>query len=90
MVTHADGTADRDAALLMLEEKQRDRSRRITVSADSAYDTKDFVTTVRELNVTAHVTKNDSRRKSTLDRGTTRHRGYASSLSRRWLVEKSF
>jgi hypothetical protein len=64
MVTHADGYAERDAALLMLEQKprncsQRTRSRRINVGADKAYDTKNFVTTVRELTVTPHVTKNE-------------------------------
>jgi transposase len=62
MVTHADGFAERDAALLMLRSKQMGRSRRITVGADKAYDTKDFVRTVRELNVTTHVTKNDKNR----------------------------
>ena len=90
MVTEADGFAERDAALLMLHERQKDRSRRITVGADKAYDTKDFVTTARELNVTPHVTKNDKGRCSNLDRRTTRHAGYAISLSRRWLVEKGF
>ena len=55
MVTHADGYAERDAALLMLNEKQKNRSRRITVGADKAYDAEDFVRTVRELNVTPHV-----------------------------------
>jgi hypothetical protein len=29
----------------MLHEKQKNRSRRITVGADKAYDTKDFVAT---------------------------------------------
>jgi len=72
MVTQADGYAERDAALLMLKEKQQGRSRRITVGADKAYDTKDFVSTVRELNVTPHVTKNDKGRRSNLDRRTTR------------------
>jgi transposase len=90
MVTHADGYAERDAALLMLAEKQQDRARRITVGADRAYDTEDFVRTVRELNVTPHITRNDKNRSSNLDRRTTRHRGYAISLSRRWLVEKGF
>src|SRR5450631_2893349 len=90
MVTHADGYAERDAALLMLQQKQDGRSRRITVGADKAYDTKDFVSTVRELNVTPHVTKNDKGRTSNLDRRTTRQPGYAVSLSRRWLIEKSF
>jgi transposase len=90
MVTHADGYAERDAALLMLHEQQKQRSRRITVGADKAYDTKDFVTTVRELKVTPHVTKNEKGRRSNLDRRTTRQPGYAISLSRRWLVEKGF
>jgi hypothetical protein len=87
MVTHADGYAERDAALLMLKQKQEGRT---TVGADKAYDAKDFVSTVRELNVTPHVTKNDKGRKSNLDRRTTRQPGYAVSLSRRWLVEKGF
>jgi hypothetical protein len=90
MVTHADGMAERDAALLMLHQKQQGRSRRITVGADKAYDTKDFVAAARELNVTPHVTRNDKGRRSNLDRRTTRQPGYAISLSRRWLVEKGF
>ena len=90
MVTQADGFAERDAALLMLHERQKGRSRRITVGADKAYDTKDFVRTARELNVTPHVTKTEKGRRSNLDRRTTRHAGYAISLSRRWLVEKGF
>ena len=90
MVTHADGFAERDAALLMLRQKQEGHSRRITVGADKAYDTKDFVSTARELHVTAHVTKSEKGRRSNLDRRTTRHSGYAISLSRRWLVEKGF
>jgi transposase len=90
MVTHADGYAERDAALLMLEQKQQGRSRRITVGADKAYDSKDFVRTVRELNVTPHVTKSDKGRNSNLDRRTTGRPGYAISLSRRWLIEKGF
>ena len=76
--------------LLMLQDKQKGRKRRITVGADKAFDTKDFIAATRELNVTAHVTKNDKGRGSNLDRRTTRHSGYAVSLSRRWLVEKGF
>jgi IS5 family transposase len=90
MVTHADGFAERDAALLMLADKQRGRSRRITVGADKAYDSEDFVRTVRELKVTPHITRNDKNRSSNLDRRTTRQPGYAISLSRRWLIEKGF
>lgn len=90
MVTHADGFAERDAALLMLNRKQQGRSRRITVGADKAYDTSDFVRTARELNVTPHVSKHENGRSSNLDRRTTRQPGYAVSLSRRWLIEKGF
>src|SRR6202789_4306369 len=90
MVTQADGYAEREAALLMFQEKQKDRRRRITVGADKAYDTKDFIAATRALNVTAHVTKNEKGRRSNLDRRTTRHPGYAISLSRRWLIEKGF
>jgi hypothetical protein len=90
MVTHADGYAERDAALPMIEKQQHGRARRITVGADKAYDTEDLVRTVRELHVTPHVTKNDKGRNSNLDRRTTRQPGYAISLSRRWLIEKRF
>ena len=90
MVTHADGYAERDAALLMLAQKQQGRARRITVGADTAYDTKDFIAAARTLHVTPHVRGYRRGRRSCLDRRTTRHAGYALSLSRRWLVEKSF
>ena len=73
----------------MLQSKQKGRKLRVTVGADKAYDAKDFVASAR-LNVTVHVTKNDKGRRSNIDRGTTRHSGDAISLSRRWLVEKTF
>ena len=90
MATQADGYAEREAALLMLDQKQKGRSRRITVGADKAYDAQDFVTAARALNVTPHITKNDNGRRSNMDGRTTRHPGYGISLSCRWLVEKSF
>jgi len=90
MATTADGYAEREAALLLLESQRKGRRRRITLGADKAYDSKDFVAATRQLNVTLHVTKNDNKRRSNLDRRTTRHAGYATSLSRRWLVEKGF
>jgi transposase len=92
MATQADGYAEREAALLMLQEKQKQKSgsRRITVGADKAYDARDFVAAARALKVTPHITQNDNGRRSNLDRRTTRRPGYAISLSRRWLVEKCF
>jgi transposase len=90
MVTQADGFAEREAALMMLADKQEGRTRRITVGADKAYDDRQFVEAARKLNVTPHVSKNDKGRRSNMDGRTTRHEGYAISLSCRWLVEKSF
>jgi transposase len=89
MTTHADGTAERDAALLMLNDLQEGRGARITLGADKAYDTQDFVSTVRNMRVTPHVSQNTHRR-SAIDARTTRHSGYEISLSKRWLVEKPF
>jgi hypothetical protein len=90
MTTQADGMAKRDAAILMLKEMTRSKNRRVTVGADKAYDTEDFVSTVRELGVTPHVMQNTTNRRSAIDQRTTRHPGYAISLSKRWLVEKPF
>jgi transposase len=90
MATQADGYAEREAALLLFAGKQKGRKRRITAGADKAFDSRDFVDAARQLNVTVHVTRNDRKRRSNLDRRTTRHPGYAISLSRRWLVEKGF
>jgi transposase len=89
-VTQADGFAEREAALLMLAEKREGGSRRITVGADKAYDTEDFVAAARALNVTPHVAQNNKGRSSNIDGRTTGHPGYAISLSCRWLVEKPF
>lgn len=90
MTTQADGMAERDAALLLLNDLRKGCGRRITVGADKGYDTRDFVSTVRELRVTPHVTQNTTNRRSAIDGRTTRHPGYEISLSKRWLVEKPF
>ncbi len=90
MTTQADGTAERDAGLLMVADLTNNGSRHITLGADKAYDTKDFVTTVRELGATPHVTQNNTNRRSAIDQRTTRHPGYQISLNKRWLVEKPF
>jgi len=90
MTTQADGMAERDAGLLLLKDLPRPGGRQITVGADKAYDAKDFVDTARELGVTPHVMQNTSNRRSAVDGRTTRHPGYAISLSKRWLVEKPF
>ena len=90
MATQADGTAERDAGLLMVADLTKTGKRTITLGADKAYDTQDFVDTVRELGATPHVTQNNTNRRSAIDARTTRHAGYRISLSKRWLVEKPF
>jgi transposase len=85
----ANGTAERDAALVMLE--QIPGGQRVTVGADKAYDTKDFVAECRNLHVTPHVARNEKRSGgSAIDARTTRHAGYAISQQRRKRIEESF
>jgi transposase len=57
MATTADGYAEREAALTLLERQRRGRKRRITLGADKADDAKNFVDAARQLHVTLHVTK---------------------------------
>jgi transposase len=83
-VTQATGTAERDAAEEMLQD------RRGTVGADKAYDTHDFVKAARAAGVTPHVAQNESNRRSAIDGRTTRHPGYAISQSKRKRVEEIF
>ena len=63
MVTQADGTAERDAGLIMAYRRWRKNRRRglrapISVGADKAYDTRDFVKTLREMGIRPHVSQN--------------------------------
>jgi transposase len=90
MATQADGKAERDAGTLMVAGIVKKKRKRITLGADKAYDTRDFVDTVRGMGVTPHFTQNNKGRRSALDGRTTRHEGYRISLSKRWLVEKPF
>jgi len=85
----ANGTAERDAALLMLE--QIPGTDRVTVGADKGYDTKDFVAECRHMNVTPHVAQNANRNGgSAIDGRTTRHEGYAISQRKRKRIEECF
>jgi transposase len=96
MLTQADGTAERDAALLMLyrkwrQRRQRQRSGAMTVGADKAYDTRDFVKTVRALNIRPHAAQNIKRPGgSAIDARTSRHASYGVSQRKRPLIEKAF
>jgi len=89
-LTQADGHAERDAALLMVYQKRRKSRKPITLGADKAYDTQDFVRALREMKITPHVTQNDRNRKSAIDGRTTRHTSYQLSQAKRYWVEKPF
>ena len=92
MATHADGHAEREAALLMIHAQWRAAPwRRRTLGADKGYDTFDFVDLARELGTTPHVTQNLTRRGgSGIDARTTRHEGYAMSQHARPRIEPAF
>jgi len=88
-LTQADGHAERVAALHMIEPRA-ERPRAITLGADKAYDTQDFVNELRSMKVTPHVTRNTKGRRSAIDGRTTRHGGYAVSLRIRKRIEEAF
>ena len=88
IVTHATGTAEREAALAMLE--RMDGRHRITLAADKAYDVADFIAKLRALGVTPHVAQNNTNRRSAIDGRTTRHPGYAVSQRIRKRIEEGF
>ncbi len=88
-LTPADGHAERIAALAMIEPRA-DRPRAISLGADKAYDTRDFVNELRSMNVRPHVARNTNGRRSAIDGRTTRHAGYAMSQTIRKRIEEGF
>ena len=89
-VTTAGGTAERDAALVMLGELPL-TTRRLTVAADKAYDTRAWVAAVRRMRITPHVAQNEfGYGGSAIDARTTRHGGYRVSHRKRKLIEQAF
>jgi hypothetical protein len=87
-LTPATGTAEREAAAAMVGDL--DGRHRITLGGDKNYDTRDFVATMRALNVTPHVAQNTSNRSSAIDGRTTRHPGYGVSQTIRKRIEEAF
>ena len=89
MAWEASGTAERDTALLMLEELAGDG--RVSVGGDKGFDTQDFVAECRHMNVTPHIAQNESRRGgSAIDRRTVRHDSYRISQRKRKRIEECF
>jgi len=94
-LTQASGTAEREAALVMID-RHRPAGRRVTVGGDKGFDVTDFIEELRARRVTphiaidAHLTKTGKRRKTALDCRTTRHAGYDVSLRIRKRIEEGF
>lgn len=88
-VFQANGTAERDAALVMLEQIRGSMS--VSVGGDKGFDTRDFVKECRHMRVVPHVAQNLGRRGgSAIDGRTTRHLGYAISQRKRKRIEECF
>jgi hypothetical protein len=87
-LTHADGHGERKAALDMIDRHAPGSTRRLTLGADKAYDSAEFVAELRRMVVTPHVAQ--KARHSAIDRRTTRHHGYALSQRRRKKIEEPF
>jgi len=87
--SQANSRAEREVAVDMLGDAAE--GQRVTVGADKAYDTRDFVAQCRERGVTPHVAQNLNRNGgSAIDGRTTRHSGYEASQRRRKCIEQCF
>lgn len=83
-LTKASGTAEREAALEMVENIPG--VKQITLAADRGYDAAQFVRDLRQLRATPHVAQKS--KGSAIDKRTTRYAGYQTSLKIRKRVEE--
>jgi transposase len=82
--------SEHEAAIEMMQSLSSNQNK--TVGGDKHYDQKNFVESMRDINVSAHVAQNiHSRRpKSAIDERTTRHAGYGVSQVKRKRIEEIF
>ena len=85
--TCADGHAEREAALTMVD-RSCPGHHKITLGADKGYDMVDFVADLRAMNVAPHVASKV--KGSAIDGRTTRHAGYRVSQVIRKRIEVAF
>src|ERR1700677_1800556 len=89
LVWEATGTAERDAAMAMLQDIPG--RERVTVGGDKGFDTAEFVRECRNMRVTPHVAQNLARPGgSAIDGHTTQHAGYGISQKKRKRIEECF
>ena len=89
-LTMATGTAERDAAVDLVDEARERGFHPTTLAGDKNYDTSQCVAELRQRGVTPHVAQNTTGRRSAIDRRTTRHAGYGISQRFRKRVEEIF
>ena len=89
-LTQATGTAEMDVVPQLLYDAQLRGFHPRTLGADKAYDARACVASMRDYGVTPHVAQNTNRRRSAIDRRTTRHPGYAKSQRIRKRIEEVF
>jgi len=94
-VTQATGTAEREAALDLID-RHRPGRRRVTLGADKGFDVEGFLEALRDRDVTPHVaidghlSTTGKARKTSIDGRTLRHHGYAISQCCRKRIEEVF
>jgi transposase len=89
LVWEATGTAERDAAMAMLQDVPGNE--RVTVGGDKGFDTAEFVRECRNMRVTPHVAQNLTRRGgSAIDGRTTQRESYRMSQKKRKRIEECF
>lgn len=89
-LTHATGTAEREAALDLVDDACERGFHPKTLAGDKNYDTRQCVAELRERGITPHVAQNTNGRRSAIDGRTTRHAGYGVSQHFRKRVEEIF
>jgi transposase len=89
-LTTATGTAEREAAVQLVDAASWRGFRPRTLGADKNYDTRACVADLRQRQVTPHVAQNTRGRRSAIDGRTTRHAGYDTSQRIRKRVEEIF
>ena len=89
LVSRATDTAERNAAWVMAARRPA-RRRRITLGADKAYDTRDFVAEGEAIEVTVHAARNTKGRRSAVPDEVAASEGYALSPVARKRIEEIF
>jgi transposase len=89
-LTQASGTAEVEAALVMLDRWQDGQRAPKTIGADANYHCAEFVTECRDRKISPHTALHSSREVTGLDKRTTAKVGYRLSITIRKRIEEGF